>query len=64
MTLTRIPPAELPVSSDDDASVAPVSAVTGPIEDRVATELSATLQDWLHGLPGRSVRRRRDNRRK
>jgi len=38
--------------------VLPVSAGTDPLEIRIAAEMSATLQDWLHRLPAYSVRRR------
>ena len=60
MTIIRTPPAALTVLRDDDASVTPVSAGTAPIEDRIAAEMSATLQGWLHKLPARTVRNRKN----
>ena len=63
MTAIRTPQSFLTVLRDDDASVTPVSAGTAPIEDRIAVEMSATLQDWLHKLPARSARSRKDKRR-
>ena len=58
MTMTRTSPAGLSVRHEDDSSVLPVSAGTDPLEVRIAAEMSATLQDWLHRLPAHSVRRR------
>jgi hypothetical protein len=58
MTTIHTSPAGLSVQHEDDSSVLPVSAGTTPVEVRIAAEMSATLQDWLHRLPAHSVRRR------
>lgn len=60
-SITHIPPVGQPAPYDDDSNVKPVSAGGDPTEGRLASEMSATLQDWLHGLPARSARRRRSH---
>jgi hypothetical protein len=58
MTVTRTSRAGLSVRLEDDSKARPVSAGTNPVEVRIAAQMTATLQDWLHRLPARSVRRR------
>lgn len=58
MTVFRTAPVRRLVQHNIDSSALPVSAGSDLVEVRIAAELAATLQDWLHPLPVRSVRRR------
>ncbi len=68
MTTTHTPPVELSVPHAEDSSVTPVPAGNDPVsacadsvEGRIAEEMVATLQDWLHQASVRPVARRRSD---
>lgn len=62
MTITRTPAAE-PPATHDDTSWMPISAVFEANAQRIAEEMTTTVESWLEGLHARSVHRRRGGHR-
>ena len=59
MIMSRMPQIGRTLPGEDEIKMMPVSARSVLVEERIAGEMSATLQGWMRGLSTRSARYRK-----